>query len=174
MEVVRISPRGYCHGVVTALNIVSKSINDDSLPKPIYILGEIVHNNNITLAYEEYNIITLTGETRAKILDQVTTGTIIITAHGIDPNLIEKAKAKKLTIIDATCTDVYRTHDIIKEKIKNGYEVAYIGKRNHPEPEGAIGINPTKVHLITDSNDIAESNIKSTKICVTNQTTMSM
>lgn len=174
MEIIKITPRGYCHGVVTALNIVSKTIGDPKTPKPIFLLGEIVHNRLITNAFSEAGVKTLTsGETRSELLEQVTSGTIIITAHGIDPNLILAAKKKNLNIVDATCSDVYKTHDLISQKIEKGYNVLYIGKKNHPEPEGVLGINQKKIHLITSKKDIDTLSLSNLKLCITNQTTMS-
>lgn len=173
MEVVKILPRGYCHGVITAMHKVSEAISDDSLAQPIYILGQIVHNKNITKAFSEKGVITLSGGSREELLKQVDQGTVIITAHGIDYHLIKKAKDKGLTVIDATCSDVYKTHDIIKDKLNDGYEVIYIGKKNHPEPEGVLGINKEKIHLVENTTDIDNLNISSEKICITNQTTMS-
>ncbi len=174
MKVVKITPRGFCHGVVNALQIVSKAIGDSTLPQPIYILGEIVHNSNITKAFSAYGVISLTGNSRKEILAQIDQGTVIITAHGIDYHLIIEAKKKGLYVIDATCSDVYKTHNLIKAKINNGYDVLYIGKKNHPEPEGVMGIDKNHIHLITCCNDIDNLKLTNDKLCITNQTTMSM
>ncbi len=174
MKVIKITPRGYCHGVVSALQLVAKTLVDQNSLKPIYLLGEIVHNQNITDALSAKGIITLTGSSRASMLNEVDAGTVIITAHGIDPHLIEKAKAKGLNVVDATCVDVYKTHDVIKERIADGFDVIYIGKQNHPEPEGALGINEHRIHLVSNKADIDRVQITSAKICITNQTTMSV
>ncbi|MFV0246975.1 MAG: 4-hydroxy-3-methylbut-2-enyl diphosphate reductase [Mycoplasmatales bacterium] len=173
MQVVKITPRGYCHGVVSALQIVSNALKDYSIEKPIYILGQIVHNINVTKAFTQAGAITLEGINREIMIDNVDKGTVIVTAHGISPMLIKKAKDKGLNVIDATCTDVLRTHDLIREYINNEYELLYIGKLNHPEPEGAIGINKDKIHLITSIEDLHKIDIEG-KVCITNQTTMSM
>ncbi len=173
MNVIKITPRGYCHGVVGALQLVAQTLADDTAPKPIYLLGEIVHNANITKALNNRGLITLNGSTRAEMLAKVSSGTIIITAHGIDPHLIAQAEAKGLNIVDATCADVYKTHDVISQKIADGYDVIYIGKKGHPEPEGAVGINPTRIHLISNEDDLNQLHIDNLKLCITNQTTMS-
>ncbi len=174
MEVIKITPRGYCHGVVHALNLVSQTLADESIPRPIYILGQIVHNQNVTKAFKDAGAMTLDGKNREEILSQVDTGTVIITAHGINPNLITLAKKRGLNVVDATCSDVYRTHFVITEKLDAGYQVLYIGKPGHPEPEGAIGINPESIHLIANETDIENLDPNIEKICITNQTTMSM
>lgn len=174
MKVIKITPRGYCHGVVNALQIVAKVLADKDVAKPVYLLGEIVHNQNITDVLTRKGIITLQGASRSEMLAKVDSGTIIITAHGIDPHLIKVATDKGLNIVDATCIDVYKTHDVIKSKLDEGYDVLYIGKQNHPEPEGAIGINPQRIHLVSSIDDISRLEIDNSKICITNQTTMSV
>ena len=116
MEIIKISPRGYCYGVVDAMVIARNAALDKSLPRPIYILGMIVHNKHVTDAFEEEGIITLDGSNRLEILEKVDKGTVIFTAHGISPQVRELAKQKGLITIDATCPDVTRTHDLIEEK----------------------------------------------------------
>jgi 4-hydroxy-3-methylbut-2-enyl diphosphate reductase len=173
MNVIKISPRGYCYGVVDAMVIARNAALDKSLPRPIYILGMIVHNKHITDAFEEEGIITLDGNNRKEILEKVDGGTVIFTAHGISPEVRELAKEKGLVSIDATCPDVTKTHDLIKQKEKEGYQVIYIGKKNHPEPEGAVGVAPHIVHLVSNTDDVDALSFHAPKILVTNQTTMS-
>jgi len=173
MEVIKISPRGYCYGVVDAMVLAQQTARNLDLPRPIYILGMIVHNRHVTEAFEKEGIITLDGPSRLEILDKVDKGTVIFTAHGVSPEVRRKAREKGLTIVDATCPDVTRTHDLIREKTAEGYEVIYIGKKGHPEPEGAMGIAPGKVHLIEREEDIESLRIPGDKVIITNQTTMS-
>lgn len=172
MQVLKINPRGYCYGVVNAMVIARNAALDKTLPRPIYILGMIVHNKHVTDAFEEDGIITLDGENRLEIIEQVETGTVIFTAHGVSPEIREIAKRKGLVSIDATCPDVTVTHDLIREKSAEGYDIIYIGK-GHPEPEGAIGVAPEHVHLVQSSNDIDALQLTNDKLLVTNQTTMS-
>lgn len=173
MKVLKISPRGYCYGVVDAMVIARNAALDKTLPRPIYILGMIVHNKHVTDAFEEDGIITLDGENRLDILRQVEKGTVIYTAHGVSPEVRKLAKEKGLVAIDATCPDVSVTHYLIEEKVAEGYDILYIGKKNHPEPEGAIGVAPESVHLIERLEDIENLEIDNDKLLVTNQTTMS-
>ncbi|GKV64630.1 MULTISPECIES: 4-hydroxy-3-methylbut-2-enyl diphosphate reductase [Sporosarcina] len=173
MKVLKISPRGYCYGVVDAMVIARNAALDTSLPRPIYILGMIVHNKHVTDAFEEDGIITLDGENRLDILRKVDKGTVIYTAHGVSPEVRKLAKEKGLVAIDATCPDVSVTHHLIEEKVAEGYDILYIGKKHHPEPEGAIGVAPESVHLIERLEDIDNLNISNEKLLVTNQTTMS-
>ena len=173
MEVIKINPRGYCYGVVDAMVIARNAALDKTLPRPIYILGMIVHNKHVTDAFEQEGIITLDGENRKDIIEQVEKGTVIYTAHGVSPEIREIARRKGLVSIDATCPDVTVTHDLIREKSAEGYDIIYIGKKGHPEPEGAIGVAPDHVHLVQSIKDIDNLQLDNKKILVTNQTTMS-
>jgi len=173
MEVLKITPRGYCYGVVDAMVLARQAAQNLDLPRPIYILGMIVHNSHVTQSFEDEGIITLDGPNRMEILSQVESGTVIFTAHGVSPEVRKLAREKGLTTVDATCPDVTKTHVLIKEKVAEGYEVVYIGKKGHPEPEGAIGVAPDKVHLIEKEEEIADLHLTSDRIVITNQTTMS-
>ncbi|KAF6576790.1 4-hydroxy-3-methylbut-2-enyl diphosphate reductase [Paenibacillus polymyxa] len=173
MEVLRISPRGYCYGVVDAMVLARQAARNLDLPRPIYILGMIVHNSHVTNSFEDEGIITLDGPNRMEILSQVESGTVIFTAHGVSPEVRKLARDKGLTTVDATCPDVTKTHDLIREKSAEGYQIVYIGKKNHPEPEGAIGIAPNHVHLIEKEEEIDSLTLPAGKILITNQTTMS-
>ncbi len=173
MKIINISPRGYCYGVVDAMVIARNASLDENLPRPIYILGMIVHNKHVTDAFESIGIHTLDGASREDILAQVDQGTVIFTAHGTSPKVKQLAVEKGLTVIDATCPDVTITHELIEAKVIEGYEIIYIGKKNHPEPEGALGVSPEHVHLVANQTDIADLDLHSDKIFVTNQTTMS-
>lgn len=175
MEIIKITPRGYCYGVVDAMVIARNVSLDKSLPRPIYILGMIVHNKHVTDAFESDGIITLDGPNRLKILEQIDEGTVIFTAHGVSPEVKRRAKEKGLVCIDATCPDVDNTHQLIREVKSNGYHVIYIGKKGHPEPEGAVGVAPDIVHLVQTLEDIdaLPEELLNQKLIVTNQTTMS-
>ncbi|SFE29325.1 4-hydroxy-3-methylbut-2-enyl diphosphate reductase [Alteribacillus iranensis] len=173
MEVVKISPRGYCYGVVDAMVMAKQAASNPDLPRPIYILGMIVHNKHVTDAFEEDGIISLDGPNRLEILENVNKGTVIFTAHGVSPEVRQLAKEKGLTTVDATCPDVTRTHDLISEKKEEDYHIIYIGKKGHPEPEGAIGVAPDKVHLVETEDDVNKLDLNEQKIIITNQTTMS-
>ena len=175
MDIIKITPRGYCYGVVDAMVIARNASLDKSLPRPIYILGMIVHNKHVTDAFEEDGIYTLDGPNRLEILEQIEEGTVIFTAHGVSPEVKRRAKEKGLTCIDATCPDVEVTHELIRNKKAKGYHVIYIGKKGHPEPEGAVGVAPDIVHLVESLEDVEQlpKELVSEKLIVTNQTTMS-
>ena len=172
MEIVKVVPRGYCQGVVRAIQIARKTA--ETYPdQKISMLGMIVHNRYVVEACEKLGIRCLEspGLTRLELLDQIDEGIVIFTAHGVSDAVFEKARAKGLTIVDATCPDVEKTHRLIREHTSSG-DVLYIGKQNHPEAEGALGISP-RVHLITGMQDLEELGPLE-NVMITNQTTLSM
>ena len=172
MLVKAIVPRGYCKGVVRAIQIAKEST---ILQGPVYILGMIVHNQYIVNALKDLGVETIDKKeaTRLELLDEIDSGTIIITAHGAGDDVFQKAKEKGLDVIDASCLDVIKTHTLIKDKLKQNYEILYIGKNGHPEAEGAISIDPTHIHLITNKKDIDNLDLSQSYV-MTNQTTMSL
>jgi 4-hydroxy-3-methylbut-2-en-1-yl diphosphate reductase len=176
MEVIKVTPRGYCYGVVDAMEIARKAGRDSSLPRPIYIIGLIVHNRFAVEELDRLGIITLDGPNRAAILDQVTEGTVIFTAHGVSPQVKARARERGLHVIDATCPDVTKTHDLVLEFAAKGYQILYIGKKGHPEPEGVVGEAPDAVHLVeteADLDALPQWILDADKLMVTTQTTLS-
>ncbi|MDD3841885.1 MAG: 4-hydroxy-3-methylbut-2-enyl diphosphate reductase [Candidatus Izemoplasmatales bacterium] len=175
MKVIPITPRGYCPGVVNAINSVNKALSDPGYPRPLYLLGMIVHNQFVVDHFKANGVIVLeqANKTRLQMLDSIHQGTVIITAHGVGDVVIEKILDKGLTYIDATCKDVYKTHNIIKNYLASGYQILYIGKAFHPETEGILSIDKNIV-LIENERDarLMEKTVK--PIFVTNQTTFSI
>src|SRR6478609_1408305 len=135
MDVIKVTPRGYCYGVVDAMEIARRAAKDPATPRPIYIIGLIVHNHFAVDELTQLGISTLDGPDRATILDQVTGGTVIFTAHGVSPLVKQIASERGLHTIDATCPDVTKTHDLVTDFVSRGYHIIYIGKKGHPEPE---------------------------------------
>lgn len=171
MEIIPVVPRGYCKGVVRAIEIAKKCAKEYP-DQPVTVLGMIVHNQYVVDALKQLNIQTVEDKkkTRMELLDEITEGVVIFTAHGISDEVKQKAQKKGLICVDASCTDVIETQNLVKLKLKEGYEIFYIGKKNHPEAEAVLSISP-KVHLITDAASLAEV---AGKVFVTNQTTMSL
>ena len=174
MEVVAIRPRGYCYGVVNALRVVKKAVKDHPKEK-IHILGIIIHNKFIKEALDRLGVISVYDDNKSKmeLLDTINEGVVIFSAHGIAQNVVDKALAKDLVVYNATCRDVLKTQDIVKSYLIKDYQVLYIGKKNHPEAEAMLSIDPKNIHLITNIQDLKNIDIND-KCIVTNQTTMSI
>src|SRR6185295_3862539 len=125
MEVVRITPRGYCHGVVDAFRI-AKRVREETTG-PVHMLGMLVHNTHATDDLQQQGIALVDPPNRLQGLDQIKEGTVIFTAHGVSPQVKQRAIELGLNSIDATCSDVVRTHELVADLAGKGYEVVYIG-----------------------------------------------
>lgn len=174
MEVIAIQPRGYCYGVVNALRIVKQAVKDNPNEK-IHVLGIIIHNKFIKEALDQLGVISIydPNKTRMELLEEIKEGVVIFSAHGIAQEVIDKAYDKGLTVYNATCKDVKKSQELVKEYLHKDYQILYIGKKNHPEAEAMLAIDPKNIKLITNINDINETKILN-KCLVTNQTTMSI
>lgn len=173
MEIISVIPRGYCQGVVRAIRIAKETVENHP-GTPVSMLGMIVHNQYVVDACEALGIrfVEEPGMTRLDLLDQINSGIVIFTAHGISDAVREKAEAKGLMIVDASCPDVIKTHTLVKEHAAKGGDVLYIGKKGHPESEGTVSLSD-RVHLITSCADIENLNDLH-DVLITNQTTLSI
>jgi 4-hydroxy-3-methylbut-2-en-1-yl diphosphate reductase len=174
MEVVRITPRGYCHGVVEAIRM-AKQVGAASGGEPVSMLGYLVHNEHVTRELEEHGVRLIDSDDRVAGLQRIDSGTVIFTAHGVSPAVVEGARARGLRVVDATCSDVTRTHELVRRLLDEGREIIYIGKRGHPEPEGVVGIAPDRIRLVERIDEVEDlDHPEGTRLAVTCQTTLSM
>jgi len=178
LQVIKVTPRGYCYGVVDAIEMAKRLAKSDNVRRPIYILGMVVHNQHVVdMLHAEYGIITLDGADRLELLKQVPDGsTVLFTAHGISPEVRAAAMERDLDCYDATCPDVTRTHDLVRELCAAGYHIIYIGRAGHPEAAGILGEAPDRIHLVQREEDLLRLKDKlppGVAIAVTTQTTMS-
>lgn len=173
MEIKKVVPSGYCKGVINAIKL-AKQTRIDYPNEKIYVLGMLVHNSFVSKELEQLGIITLddTNASKAELLEKIDNGIVIFTAHGISQEIKNKALAKGLTCVDATCVDVLKTQNIIKEYLNKSFDVIYFGKHNHPEANAVLSIS-NSIHLVTNSEDLNNLKINNEKIFLTNQTTMS-
>lgn len=172
MDVLRITPRGFCHGVVDAIRLANEAGAQHQ--GPVYMLGYLVHNAHVVNELAENGVQLVDADDRMAGLEKIEHGTVILTAHGVSPAVKQRAIDKGLTVIDATCSDVYITHDLIIDLTSRGYEIIYVGKRGHPEPDGAIGEAPGRVHLVSTVEDVAALLLENDRLAVTTQTTLSI
>ena len=169
INLIVLENQGFCFGVTRAIKLCEDNLN--SFKKPIYLLGDLVHNKNVSNYFENLGVTILKGNSRLEMLDKVTSGTVIITAHGVGSNIYDKIKSKGLDLFDCTCPFVKKASDLILEYINNSYDIIYIGKNNHPETEGVIS-ESNRIHLIENINDVDNLNINNHLIGLSNQTTM--
>ncbi len=173
MKVISVIPRGYCQGVVRAIDI-SRKTAEQYKGMPVAMLGMIVHNKYVVRECAALGIRCLEdpGKTRMELLDQVDEGVVIFTAHGVSDEVRRKAAAKGLIVVDATCPDVLKTHELIRCHTGSG-DVIYIGKKGHPEAEGATGLS-SRVHLVTCAEDVSLLPGGLENVMITNQTTLGL
>lgn len=175
MEIIKVTPRGYCKGVTRAIRL-AKETAQQYPDKDIYILGMLVHNQFVMQALKELNIHTIDdkSKTRMELLDLIPSGSVVIfTAHGVSPDVKKKATERGFISIDASCPDVVKTQELVIEMLDKNYEILYIGKEHHPEAEAITSLS-NHVHLITKVTDVDLLSLSSKLIFVTNQTTMSI
>lgn len=171
-NIITVKPQGYCGGVLKAIEVAKKTRIQYPNQK-ITILGNLVHNQYVKKALQYYSIDTIEDKTKTRyeLLNEINEGIVIFTAHGVSPKVYEKAKEKGLVLVDASCPFVLQTQRIVKQYLDEGYTIFYIGKNKHPEAESIYTMSE-HVHLIEPHKEIPD--ISTSKIFVTNQTTMSI
>ncbi len=172
MKVIKVTPQGYCYGVVRAINIAKKAAATQQ--KPIYILGDIVHNELVSSYLKTIGVNTIEnkGVSRLDLLEDINEGTVIFTAHGVSPLVREKAKQKSLNMIDATCPEVMSTQESIEKYLDMDYSIIFIGKKGHPEAEACIEINREKTSFISKLDDINNITFNDSKYFIAYQSTL--
>lgn len=175
MEIINITPRGYCKGVVKAIQM-AKQASLDFPQQKITVLGELVHNDHVVNDLKDMSIDTLESNkmSRLELLESINEGVVIFTAHGINKNVIAKAHEKGLITIDASCEDVISTQKLVEAYLNQNYDVLYIGKKGHPESEAICTTDTKHIHLITDLSDVRYIKPLRDNLFLTNQTTMSL
>lgn len=162
------SPRGFCAGVERAITITNKAL--EKFGTPIYVNHEIVHNKFVVEQFEAQGVIFTDN------IDKIPKQSVyIFSAHGVSPLFREKAEAKKLKIIDATCPLVTKVHWEADKFIKEDYKVFYIGQKNHQEFLGVSDIgNIRLLETIEDIENINSEEYKNKKTVCLTQTTLSI
>lgn len=169
--VIKLKETGFCYGVTRAIKIVTDTVANDSIKKPIYLLGNLVHNKHISEYLKKLGVIVIDGDNRLEMLDYVPNhSTVIFSAHGVSDKVREKAFLKNLTIIDATCPYVEATFKLVSEACKDN-DILFIGKHNHPETEAVLELSK-RAHLVNPNNIYLEG-LDKNHIKVAHQTTMS-
>lgn len=171
MKVKIIKPYGFCVGVNYVINQLNDIVKKHS-DKSVFCVGQLVHNKKVIESIKDLGVIILDGD-KDKCVEKITDGVVVFSAHGTDYKIVNKAKEKGLIVYDLACPFVRKTFDIISNKIDEGYEVIYIGVKNHDESNAALSLSH-KIHFVTNIEDVNKLNINNDKICVINQTTLSI
>lgn len=166
MKVYLGVPRGFCAGVVRAIDVVKLAL--EKFGPPIYVKHQIVHNPYVVKSLEDKGAITI------EEVDKIPIGSrVIFSAHGSPPDDFRKAKDRKLQVIDATCPLVTKVHNEAHKYADNGNKLILVGHRGHQEVLGTTGQRP--MHLVDDREEIElpEWNAESPVVILT-QTTLSV
>lgn len=172
-EIIKLPIQSFCFGVKNAIAEAERIIQNPYINLPIHMLGEIVHNKYVSNYFESNNVIVHNTGTRLDMINNVNEGTVIFTAHGVSPEVINVACIKKLHFFNTTCPFVKNSVKTIQKYLNDDYTVLYIGSKKHPESETALALS-NKVILIENVEDAEKLDLLDDKIVITNQTTMSI
>jgi len=167
-KIILLRPRGFCAGVVRAIDVVKIVLN--LYGAPVYVRKEIVHNRHVV------DELRRAGAIFVEELAEVPEGArVIFSAHGVSPAVREEAKQRKLQVIDATCPLVTKVHLEAVRFARQGYTIILIGHAGHDEVIGTLGEAPESTILVSSVEDVDKLQVKDpTKISYLTQTTLSL
>lgn len=166
MEIKLAKSAGFCFGVKRAVKQVYEQLETG---KTIYTYGPIIHNEHVVQDLAEKGVKVIKDK---QDLEEVSSGTVIIRAHGVAKEIYDCLERKGLEIVDATCPFVKRIHKIVKKESNKGKHIVIIGKPNHPEVQGIMGWCEGKATVL-ETADEAKSFVipQDTELCIVFQTT---
>ena len=149
LQVILAQPRGFCAGVVRAVDIVERALR--VYGAPVYVRHEIVHNKHVVDALRDK------GARFVEKVSDIPEGAVtVFSAHGVSRKVEDAAGGRGLRVIDATCPLVTKVHVEAQRYARQGCEVILIGHAGHPEVEGTMGQVSGTVHLVSEVADVAE------------------
>ena len=168
MRVVLAQPRGFCAGVVRAIDIVDQAL--EKFGRPVYVRHEIVHNRHVVDGLKAK------GAVFVEELSEVPEGALtVFSAHGVARSVVNEAKARGLPVLDATCPLVSKVHAQGKHYVRRGRTLVLIGHAGHPEVEGTMGQVEGEVHLVANEADVEALDLPlDTPLAYVTQTTLSV
>ena len=167
-RVLLLKPRGFCAGVVRAIDIVKIAL--DTFGAPIYVRREIVHNRYVVSELAEK------GAIFVHEIEEVPDGErVIYSAHGVSPAVRESSKLRNLKVIDATCPLVTKVHIEAVKFAKQGYSLVLIGHRDHDEIEGTLGEAPNLTQVVSNVAEVEALVVPNpARVAYLTQTTLSL
>jgi 4-hydroxy-3-methylbut-2-enyl diphosphate reductase len=167
-KIILVSPRGFCAGVVRAIDVVKIAL--DLYGAPIYVRKEIVHNRHVVEELREAGAIFVD-----ELAEAPPGSRVIFSAHGVAPAVRVEAKARGLEVIDATCPLVTKVHLEAVKFAKQGYTIILIGHKYHDEVIGTLGEAPESSVLVETIQDVERLQVPDPeKTCFLTQTTLSL
>ena len=166
MEVVLSSPRGFCAGVVRAIEVVELCLA--KFGPPVYVKHQIVHNPYVVASLERKGAITVED------VDKIPSGSVVVfSAHGSPPQDFQKAEERSLRVIDATCPLVTRVHNEARKYHRDGRGIVLVGHRGHQEVRGTMGQTPMTLVDEREGINLPDWG-RDTPVVVLTQTTLSV
>jgi 4-hydroxy-3-methylbut-2-enyl diphosphate reductase len=167
-KIILLRPRGFCAGVVRAIDVVKIALN--LYGAPIYVRKEIVHNRHVV------DELRGAGAIFVEELNEVPAGArVIFSAHGVSPEVRAEARERSLKVIDATCPLVTKVHLEAVKFARKGYTIILIGHKDHDEVIGTLGEAPQSTVLVSTVEDVDRLEIQETEhISFITQTTLSL
>jgi 4-hydroxy-3-methylbut-2-enyl diphosphate reductase len=148
MVIILARPRGFCDGVVRAVQIVEQVLQAEGAP--VYVLHEIVHNRHVV------EDLRARGAIFVESIDEIPPGAFVIfSAHGVPDTVVKQAEARELRAVDATCPLVKKVHSRARRYSRQGREVIIIGHQGHPEVEGTKGCIEGARHVVSSAESVA-------------------
>lgn len=167
MEVRLAKTAGFCFGVRRAVDTVYEQV--EQAEGPIYTYGPIVHNETVVQELEEKGVKVLNSEEELKSL---TSGTVIIRAHGVGEKVYDLLKQQGVNLVDATCPFVKKIHRIARKEEANGRHILIIGNAKHPEVEGIRGWCEKPAYVVESLEEAENFALPmGEKLCIVSQTT---
>ncbi len=168
MRVVLAQPRGFCAGVVRAIDIVERAL--EKYGQPVYVRHEIVHNRHVVETLKSK------GARFVEELNEVPDGAVtVFSAHGVAQTVVKEAESRSLPVLDATCPLVSKVHSQGKRYVSSGRTLILIGHAGHPEVEGTMGQVGAPVHLVQSEADVEQLPLpQDTPVAYVTQTTLSI
>lgn len=168
MRVILAQPRGFCAGVVRAIEIVDRALQQHGAP--VYVRHEIVHNRHVVDNLRQK------GARFVEELDEVPQGAVaIFSAHGVAQTVERDAEQRGLDVLDATCPLVTKVHVQGRQYVAAGRTLILIGHAGHPEVEGTVGQIPGRVLLVQSEAEVAHLDLPhDTPLAYVTQTTLSV
>ena len=168
MEAVLAQPRGFCAGVVRAIDIVELALEVHG--PPVYVFHEIVHNRHVVEGLQKR------GAVFVEQLDAVPPGSVtVFSAHGVSTAVVDQAKRSRLRIVDATCPLVTKVHLQAQGYSRQGYAIVIIGHAGHEEVEGTQGSIEGPVHIVSTVKDVEALSVPpGQRLAYVTQTTLSI
>ena len=167
-KILLASPRGYCAGVDRAVQTVEQAL--DLYGAPVYVRKEIVHNKHVVQQLRERGAIFVES-----VMEVPEGATAVFSAHGVAPSVHEKATARELNVIDATCPLVTKVHVEAKKFADEDYTIVMIGHAGHEEVEGTMGEAPDHIVLVQSEEDVDALELPDPeKVAYISQTTLSV